>query len=610
MPAGRRQSDHADDQKLGGLGKDFGICRNVWLFRRLRSDSLFRVHFSDSTLRRLSAVVSDLDFDRPWFLLAPGAAPRWKFGQRELPPRRNPKSEYVGGGTLMRSGSLTRSVACRSALFIAALALTAYPSRVRAQSYGNEGTGSQPRATRQALFTTPVSKLFARQKTPYVDAHGEPVVVPANYDQPYGPADGYMGGAACDCGGYGCSDCGGYGGGDCGGYGCSDCDAYGGGGFGAHGHGFGGHGHGFGGFTGPYPMGAGGTNPPVGYDLMGDVGMAGYMVDQRGPHYFDIRAEAVLLERDETFQRNIDFTIFNLNGPIVLSSQQLQYDEEPGFRVLGRFDLGPLSVLEFGYMGIYDFESSASFTDPNPIDPITGTGNLFSLFSDFGTNPPTVAVAGGPMPETERSITHSISIDSDLQTVEMSYRRYWVGFMPRVSGTLLAGFRYTRLREDFLFSTIGEAALDYDLRADNDLAGFQTGADVWIGLLQGLRIGAEGKAGIYNNRYTVNTLITTIPPLSVPPAPLVPPELHERFEDDEVAFIGEASFDIVADILPSWSIRAGYEVLFLNSIVLADENFNTASPYGLPGQAPRIPFVAEQGSAVYHGGHVGVEFIW
>jgi hypothetical protein len=68
--------------------------------------------------------------------------------------------------------------------------------------------------------------------------------------------------------------------------------------------------------------------------------------------------------------------------------------------------------------------------------------------------------------------------------------------------------------------------------------------------------------------------------------------------------------DIVADILPSWSIRAGYEVLYMNSIVLAGENFNTASPYGLGQQAPRIPFVAEQGHQLYHGGHVGLEFIW
>jgi hypothetical protein len=368
-----------------------------------------------------------------------------------------------------------------------------------------------------------------------------------------------------------------------------------------------------GGFNGPYPMGAGGTNPPVGYDLMSDAGMEGYMVDQRGPHYFDIRVEAVHMTPDETFEHDIAFTSLNIGqvqpdgsvvADFVLTSDQLDYDYETGFRAMGRFDIGPLSVIEFGYMGIYDWEDSASFTDPNPVDPVAGIGNLFSLFSEFGTNPPTVAVAPGPMPETERSITHSIAIDSQLQTAEINCRRYWVGFIPRISGTTLVGFRYTKLKEDFSFTTIGEASGDYNLRADNDLAGFQAGGDVWIGLIQGLRIGAEGKAGIFNNRYTVQNTITTFP------FGTTPPTLNERFDDNEVAFISEASFDIVADVLPSWSIRAGYEILFMNSIVLAGDNFNTASPYGLAGQAPRVPFVAEQGNQLYHGGHVGLEFIW
>ena len=208
------------------------------------------------------------------------------------------------------------------------------------------------------------------------------------------------------------------------------------------------------------------------------------------------------------------------------------------------------------------------------------------------------------MPQSERSITHSISLTSDLQTAEMSYRRYWVGFMPRVSGTLLAGFRYTRLKEDFLFSTRGEAGLDYGIRADNNLAGFQTGADMWVTVLQGLRFGAEGKVGIYNNRYTLDTNVVAIPPVGGAPT------LVEQFEENQVAFVSEASVDVVADILPSWSLRAGYEVLFMNSVILAGENFNTGSPYGLPGQEERVPFLADQGSALYHGFHAGVEYIW
>ena len=53
------------------------------------------------------------------------------------------------------------------------------------------------------------------------------------------------------------------------------------------------------------------------------------------------------------------------------------------------------------------------------------------------------------MPDTERSITQSLFLTSNLQNVEMNVRRYWVGFSPCVSGTCLAGFRYTRLYEDF-----------------------------------------------------------------------------------------------------------------------------------------------------------------
>jgi hypothetical protein len=469
----------------------------------------------------------------------------------------------------MRTGSLTRSKVCLAALFTLSVVLAVRPAHTLGQTgAASRAAAARDSGVRQALFTTPVGGMLGGQQSPYINAHGESVVVPANY--------------------------------------CEGCPPDGGGYYAAGGqpglltsmH------NGPGGFNGPYPMGAGGTNPPVGYDLMGDVGMEGYMVDQRGPHYFDIRVEAVHMKPDETFGRDVDFSIFNLNGPIVLSSRDLDFDYETGFRAMGRFDVGPLSVLEFGYMGIYDWQDRESFTDPNPVDAVAGTGNLFSLFSDFGTNPANVAVQFGPMPETERSITHSIAIDSQLQSAEINCRRYWVGFIPRISGTMLAGFRYTKLKEDFLFSTVGERAMDYNLRADNDLAGFQAGGDMWIGLMQGLRIGAEGKAGVFNNRYTLQNTITTTP------LDTTPPTLAERFDDNEVAFISEASFDIVADILPSWSIRAGYEILYLNSIVLAGENFNTASPYGLAGQAPRIPFVAEQGQQFYHGGHVGLEFIW
>jgi hypothetical protein len=434
------------------------------------------------------------------------------------------------------------------------------------------------------------------------------------------PMHGFMAGE-CDggCGEIvgpeGCYDGGCYGGGYC------DGGCYGGGCYGdAYGHGGGMPHHGF---TGPMPMGYGGTQPPIGYDLMNDVGVEGYLIDQRGPHYWDVRAEAVYLTREETFGRDLIFTKEGVapTGVVRLTADDLEYGEEPGFRIMGRCDVCPLAVIEFGYMGIFTFDDAATAVDE------TGDSDLFSIFSNFGDNNefPGVTNPGGQGPFTERAEQHSISIESDLQIAEISYRRYWLGWSPRISGTLLFGFRYAKLNEEFEFNSLGSetvpfnnpaapiAAATYTVDADNDLSGAQLGADMWVGLMQGLRLGGEAKAGLYANRYNVTSEIVTTPP--PPTGQVINPSLFEEFDDVEPALIADASVDLVADILPSVSLRAGCEVLFFNSVALAGDNFNTGSPYNpAPGDntfgGVRTPFVDDEGEALYYGGHAGIEVIW
>ena len=88
----------------------------------------------------------------------------------------------------------------------------------------------------------------------------------------------------------------------------------------------------------------------------------------------------------------------------------------------------------------------------------------------------------------------------------------------------------------------------------------------------------------------------------------ITPVIQPSQREAKVAFLTETSIDLVADILPSLSVRAGYEILFMDSLVLAGENFNETSPYGNQGQ--RVPFVNDDGEMFYHGGHVGIEYIW
>jgi hypothetical protein len=163
------------------------------------------------------------------------------------------------------------------------------------------------------------------------------------------------------------------------------------------------------------------------------------------------------------------------------------------------------------------------------------------------------------------------------------------------------------LREDFRFQAVGEAEGLYDENIKNDMAGFQTGGDVWLHVRQGVRIGAEGKVGLMNNHYTlVNTFSTD-------PVAGTPPDFTESFEKDQPALTVEASADLVWDVCPSWSVRVGYEMLFLNSVLLAGENFNTGTVYnGITGVdlPERVPFVNDQGNAFYHGGHLGMEYTW
>lgn len=477
--------------------------------------------------------------------------------------------------------SIAAAALCAVGAWGIALAVPAY-----GQSPAGAPSGVHPAyhlAANQGHDSNRQANRIGFEVSDYMTAYGDPVVVPASY---------------CGPGGYYGSGCG-----NCGGGGCPCCKAG----------------------PGPYPNGApmsvmsaqppggwAGEYSPYGPDCCGceqECGGGGCLggccllgggpmrpVDQCGPHYFDFSAEAIYMKRDKIFNRQIDFSSLNIDGPIVLSSTDLDTHFEPGFRLMGRYDLGALSFLEFGYWGIFDFAERAEFVDPNPISPTEG--NIFSLWSEFGTNP-----AGGVgMPATEQAVRHRIAWDSDLQNAEISFRRYWVGFNPRVSGTFLVGFRYTRLNENFIFGTEEGENYLYHTQADNDLAGLQLGGDAWVCVRQGCRIGAEGKAGIYNNQYKLRT--------NAAADGNNPPIIDEEFDGNNVAFIGEARVSMVADILPSLSLKAGYEVLWLNSVVTAGDNFNTASPYQLPGQATRVPFVDDQEDAFFHGASAGLEYVW
>jgi hypothetical protein len=334
-------------------------------------------------------------------------------------------------------------------------------------------------------------------------------------------------------------------------------------------------------------MGAG--DPGAAY-----VDFGGYGPDQCGPYYFDVAVDTVFLTPTDFFTDVPDFASVTAQGPTIMSPEAENDDYEAGWQIAGRFDLGPLSVIEGTYMGLYDIgftDRRDSLTETDRFFGVPQQDQLASVFSGYGTTP----ILG-----LDGADQYTLDYDSSLQSTELSYRRYWLGHSSRISGTYLLGFRYFWMKEALNFDTVTDVLsgvpntgnLSWD--ASNALVGFQFGGDGAVCLLQGLRLNAEGKAGVYNNRFKFSHS-TTLPDPSFD-------DVDFDTDGNQVAFAGEGKAELVADILPSWSIRGGYRVLYMSSLVTVGNNID---PANLASTA-----VFTQADGLYHGFHGGIEYIW
>ena len=453
------------------------------------------------------------------------------------------------------SGPVMLGVALMAILSTSAHAQPRGPMGPPRGGYGNGGNGYGNAGAVATAHMQPYSFEGG-----FMNAHGDSVVNPASYGAPCGPGGG----------------CGPVAGGGCGPMG-----------------------------YGPGGGGGGGMDPFGGY---------GANVEQCGPHYFDFSAEYLSYERSNSPLGNSTFSTFGfanlVNGaadPVAVLNQQaiggddIGGGEYDGYRLTGRIDIGALSVFEISYSGLYDNDAGTAVAIAdvgNLLTPgdLTDNATLYTVFTDFGSGTGGV-IAGPDFEETDDALEHRVSYESELHSVEASYRRYWVGYSPRISGTMLIGFRYTELQERLaFFSRSDDGSINIGLESDNRLAGVQVGGDGWITLLQGLRVGGEVKVGLYNNQYQSSG--TSV-------AADGTPNLASAQKDSEVAFLTEMRASVVADLTPNFSAKAGYEVLYISGLALAADNLLANPPYG----GASVP-VSSDGNATWHGWHAGLEYVY
>jgi hypothetical protein len=366
----------------------------------------------------------------------------------------------------------------------------------------------------------------------------------------------------------------------CGGMGCDMCST---------GHGGYGGGHGANGLLGdllgcvaPYP----------------DGGCAAV-------RWFDFSLDFMFLQR-EGLGDNVDIASLGVNGPIVLSTDDLDFDDEGGIRFTGQFQVGPGSSAEFTYYGLNYYTDTASAVRAGPLP---GDG-LYSVLSDFGLVP-----AGG-FDETDNADVTTIGYNSTFDNYEVNFRQRWMAPNCRYQGSWLLGVRFFELDENFnLFTSsaagsgdpLAPATMNYHVRTTNALTGIQGGGDVWICLLPGLRLGAEAKAGVFGNHANADTEIN----VNTNPLP-ADNTFVELNEDNDIAFVANADIMFTYRLNYQWTLRGGYHFLFVDGVALATDNFNTEPPliFNPPPAVGRVPFIDDEASVFYHGWTVGAEFMW
>ena len=329
--------------------------------------------------------------------------------------------------------------------------------------------------------------------------------------------------------------------------------------------------------------------------LLGDVlGITGPYDDGGccAPRWYDFAVDYMYLTRD-TVDRGVDLAAQGFGGPdlgnpIVLSTDQLDFDGASGFRFSSMLQVTAGGSLEFTYFGTFHWHKSASFSSP--------AGDIFSVVSDFGQF--------AQFAELDNATFQRIDYSSTFDNFEINFRRRWIAPNCRYQGSWLVGVRYFKLDEDFQYVSVANGTADWDVNTNNSLTGAQLGGDLWLCVVPGLRLGGEFKAGIFGNHASQGTTITAT-------SLLLP--FTEQVVSNDVAVVTNLDLMMLYRINYNWTFKLGYQFLYVDGVALASENFNPTPPavfQGVPGNIIRDATINDNGDVFYHGLMAGLEFLW
>lgn len=303
---------------------------------------------------------------------------------------------------------------------------------------------------------------------------------------------------------------------------------------------------------------------------------------------FEVGAEYIYLKRCDDSE-NIDITSQGVQGPIVLNTDMLDMGWKSGFKLIGQANMQGCKAVEITWTPKICFKNTQSVLDQNY--------QLYSVLSNFGESP-----LGG-FDDTDRSCKQEIGLESKLETVEVNVKKLW-GIC---RGSLLYGYRYQCLEEDFQYNTIGENDAWYQSNTSthNDMHGFQLGMEFCVPCTSCFSVEVSGKGAVYAN-CTKREFVA------------VGRDIIQSYKDKESDTRTSWGVDVGAKLLYEWCscsfIYVGYQYLSYENVALALNNFN-AEQNGILGAkqvevSESDKLLVNDSCLSYHGITVGVNFVW
>jgi len=352
-------------------------------------------------------------------------------------------------------------------------------------------------------------------------------------------------------------------------------------------------------YPGPYafpveggPHGVGGVEPCCGEETchpschgFGRYGGAGDFPVGDGTAHWRVRVEPIFLNFGLPAEpRELSFDA--AGDPVAI--RNLDFDNELNVRLSIETRLENDHSLEFVFLGFVHWADALTITDQ--------FGTLQSVFQ---------LLDGSPAVPFDDALEHDIAYTSDLCNFEFNY---WMPIFQssRFQSSFMVGGRFLHIEEDFIYRAVdiigvntvtGVAATN----TTNDILAGQIGLMCWAPVNDLMSLRFDGKVG---SGYNLGEQETDITVVSAGPQNL---DYSESADTSKGAFFAELQGLIIGQINCNLACYVGYQVLWVDELVLAPEQFNPVFPTAAGG---RPVIINDRGNRSYHGLVTGVEVTW